>query len=430
MIGLRFAPSRFFTEALLKVLLYMFAFLLPFDGIVGRLGIGFLGGIKVLGALIAFGLMVHVLAFPRHFAHLVKNLFSPISWLALLFVMWNLASVLWALDAEWALSRVVTYLGMFTVMQALGFLGPRDVETLWVLTLVGFAISLPLGFVLPPPTDIIAESGRFTSGGSDPNDYAVKIVVTIAVVLNGVLLLTKGRSILYKSFLSIAIAMSSVAVLLSLSRTGLVTLVLVVLASFYLSLRKSAGIAILALTVILGLGVLGVWVFQDDFTDMLERYATLGNIGQEDTWAGRVDIWLAALKVFSESPWIGVGAANFATVSPEYSPTAAYIASMREDGGGGVAHNMFLSVAAETGVVGLVLFLALLSSVFWSGWVLTRRGCSLAHGLLVGYFVYLVGGLTLTWEYQKIGYFLFGSLLALGNREGAENKTERHKGHP
>ena len=120
------------------------------------------------------------------------------------------------------------------------------------------------------------------------------------------------------------------------------------------------------------------------------------------------------MTVFTERPLTGVGAGNFAFVSPNYSYHAALIAATREDGGGGVAHNMFLSVLAETGVIGFLLFGTLLLSAYASAWRLIKRGENLGYGLLIGLIAYTIAGLTLTWEYVKVPYLLYGSLLALG----------------
>ena len=46
-------------------------------------------------------------------------------------------------------------------------------------------LQIPLGFILPPPSEMLAASGRFTSGGQDPNDYANLIVVVLGILPMG-----------------------------------------------------------------------------------------------------------------------------------------------------------------------------------------------------------------------------------------------------
>ncbi len=396
----------------LRLSLYTFAFLLPFEDILGRIGLGFLGGVKILGLLIATGLVLKVLGDHRGFGLLVKNLLSSISLLGLLFTMWCLMSAFWAHNATWTLLRVSTYVGLFVVMQAIGLLKREHIKRIWELLLLGTALSVPLGFILPPLSEIAAASGRFTSGGQNPNDYANLIVVALGVVFYGILMFkTEVRGRLWRFALLSSVLIAMVAIPLSLSRTAVINLLAIVLASSLLQRTTKPTIKIVML---IGLVLVCIFILFSDFTDrIVQRYSTLQWLRQEWAWAGRIDIWRAAVTVFTERPFTGVGAGNFAFVSPNYSYYAALIAATREDGGGGVAHNMFLSVLAETGVIGFLLFGTLLLSAYASARRLIKRGENLGYGLLIGLIAYTIAGLTLTWEYVKIPYLLYGSLLAL-----------------
>lgn len=397
----------------LRLSLYLFALLLPFEGIIGRVGLGFLGGVKLFGVMIAGALVVKVSADTKGFGSLIKNILTHVSLSAFLFIVWSLISVLWAPNPAWAFVRVSTYVGLFIVMQAVGLLKREHVKRMWELLLVGAALSVPLGFILPPPSEMLAASGRFTSGGQDPNDYANLIVVVLGVVFYGILTFrTEVRGRLWRFALLSSALVAMAAVPLSLSRTALINLLAIVLASFLL---RRAVKSVIRLAVFVALTLVFVVLLFPGFTEqMVQRYSTLQELRQEETWAGRIDIWRAAVMVFTERPLTGVGAGNFAFVSPNYSYYAALIAATREDGGGGVAHNMFLSVLAETGVIGFLLFGTLLLSAYASAWRLIKRGENLGYGLLIGLIAYTIAGLTLTWEYVKVSYLLYGSLLALG----------------
>jgi O-antigen ligase len=64
----------------------------------------------------------------------------------------------------------------------------------------------------------------------------------------------------------------------------------------------------------------------------------------------RIYYYATALRLFASHPLLGVGAGNYQFFDRSYEGEAA----------GGIAHNQFLTVAAETGMVGLLLFLWLL----------------------------------------------------------------------
>jgi len=64
----------------------------------------------------------------------------------------------------------------------------------------------------------------------------------------------------------------------------------------------------------------------------------------------RIYYYAMALQLFSTHPLLGVGAGNYQFFDRSFEGEAA----------GGIAHNQFLTVAAETGIVGLAIFLWLL----------------------------------------------------------------------
>ena len=78
----------------------------------------------------------------------------------------------------------------------------------------------------------------------------------------------------------------------------------------------------------------------------------------------------------------------------------------------GVAHNIFLSVASQLGLVGLILYLGILFFVFKTAVPIAQRS-GLGTGIFLGLIVAMIAGMTLPWENEKIVYVLFGSVLAL-----------------
>ena len=78
----------------------------------------------------------------------------------------------------------------------------------------------------------------------------------------------------------------------------------------------------------------------------------------------------------------------------------------------GAAHNMFLSVASQLGLVGLILFLGILFFSFKAAVPIAQRS-ELGTGIFLGLIVVMFAGMSLTLEADKIVYLLFGSVLAL-----------------
>ncbi len=105
----------------------------------------------------------------------------------------------------------------------------------------------------------------------------------------------------------------------------------------------------------------------------------------------RLAHWQAALEMFRYNLWAGVG---FGCYEPAYSRFALINWPIAL----GHAHNFYLNIAAETGLIGLVAYLILWGVVFWQTWRATRR----AEGLLRGVAIGLLG----TWTHLSVHHLL------------------------
>jgi putative inorganic carbon (HCO3(-)) transporter len=91
----------------------------------------------------------------------------------------------------------------------------------------------------------------------------------------------------------------------------------------------------------------------------------------------RLAHWQAGWDMFSEHPWLGVGIGNYEPVYPAY-------ALPYWDDPLGHAHNYYLNIAAEAGLIGLSAYLILWVAVFWQAWRAVRRTSGYWQGVAVG----------------------------------------------
>jgi O-antigen ligase len=95
---------------------------------------------------------------------------------------------------------------------------------------------------------------------------------------------------------------------------------------------------------------------------------------RSDGGSGRTDIWRVGWRMVEANPIVGVGAGNFANTSVHYllEPGAIlrddYIVDTPK-----VAHNMYLEILAELGLVGFALFLAVLGYALYCALAAVRR---------------------------------------------------------
>jgi len=80
----------------------------------------------------------------------------------------------------------------------------------------------------------------------------------------------------------------------------------------------------------------------------------------------RMAHWMAAADMFTDHPWLGVGIGNYPVAYPQYA-----IGRWRDPLGH--AHNYYLNIAAEAGLLGLSTFLVLIAACFRFGLRATRR---------------------------------------------------------
>ena len=231
----------------------------------------------------------------------------------------------------------------------------RDREQLlWVVgaLVVGAFLSACYGVITPQPADT---SGRLSGALGNANDTAAALVAggALAAALSVAM---RGKPILRLAS-AIVVPLCIFAVLLTLSRGGLVALAVSLITAVVMAGRRRG--AAIAVTVCALLGtVLYFGVFASDVAR--ERVTAL------DGGTGRGDIWTVGWRMVEDNSLKGVGAGNFPIASIHYLIEPGAI--VRDDfiiDHPKVAHNTYLDMLAELGVVGLGLFLAIIGFSLW-----------------------------------------------------------------
>ena len=91
----------------------------------------------------------------------------------------------------------------------------------------------------------------------------------------------------------------------------------------------------------------------------------------------RVAHWQAAWQMWSAHPWFGVGVGNYEPVYPQYALPLWPVAL-------GHAHNYYLNIAAEAGVVGLATYILLWGVAVVGAWRASRRTQGWEWGVALG----------------------------------------------
>ena len=91
----------------------------------------------------------------------------------------------------------------------------------------------------------------------------------------------------------------------------------------------------------------------------------------------RMAHWESAAMMFAAHPLLGVGIGNYAVAYPAYA-LPGWSNPL------GHAHNYYLNVAAEAGIVGLVAYVILWVAAFWQGWRAVRGTRGWHRGIAAG----------------------------------------------
>jgi O-antigen ligase len=206
-----------------------------------------------------------------------------------------------------------------------------------------------------------------------PNQLAGLLVLILPIA---VALLFSERRSWYRLAAAAASGIIGLALLTTLSRTGWIAGfvglgVVVFLARGRVLVWALALVVVVALLVSFA-GVTGA---------LGERAASATDLGQYEV-ASRLDFWSASLKILETSPVVGVGLANFAEAYSDVNlqgkwnlPGSGYRPPPH-------AHNLVLTLLAETGVVGVAAFFAFVAAVI-SALVRALRGADPRSKLLV-----------------------------------------------
>jgi O-antigen ligase len=125
--------------------------------------------------------------------------------------------------------------------------------------------------------------------------------------------------------------------------------------------------------VVLGiaLSIGGIWKVSDSFDARMER-SMLAFEGTEqaldEASAGRVRIWNAAIGMFEANPLIGVGVRGFRYAYATYSDPGDAFVDRTTGIGASHAHQLVLELLSETGLFGLLSWLAGMTFALRAWW--------------------------------------------------------------
>ena len=309
-----------------------------------------------------------------------------------LFVVWGSLSYWWTVDPEATTTLTVSWIQYLGMVWLIWELAPQREKLLGLMQAYVFGTVISAGdTVLTYLSGNAIYYQRYAGSGFDPNDLG--LILALSLPISFYLVSTQKRGPLVWIYFAQQI-IALVAIALTSSRGAviatLVALLFVPLSSARMSFRQKGAFLLLG---VIAISCALIYLPESSW----KRLGGISAEIEEGTWNSRKLIWSVGLELFEDHPLRGVGAGGF-------SASLQRVLAIEQ-----VAHNTFLSVLIEEGLIGFsILLLSLMALVLPA-----LRLPALERNLwLVLLATWGAGVSTLTWENRKPTWFVFGLLAA------------------
>jgi len=278
-----------------------------------------------------------------------------------LFVAWAAVSILWAVEPQKSLERLPTVVALFLLyLAASSFrITEKEFDRIVSLAMMGGGVAALLSvygyyYGVGFAQHYVRATLVLGNGEVNPNQFGSCLLIPLSFAI--------ARLVCARHWLTRILALSllviiSLGLLLTMSRGTILAAVVTIMVFFFRlkalklkSLRPKVR-RFLVLVVILAV-VLAATIPATIF-DRFRQSAT-------DRGAGRLDIWTVGLVILKHYTVAGAGLSNFPVVYNQYAGYASH-QSFKSDRD---AHNVYLAVSVEEGLVGLFLFLMAIKTQF------------------------------------------------------------------
>jgi probable O-glycosylation ligase (exosortase A-associated) len=317
-------------------------------------------------------------------------------YLFLAFVVWICITFFTAIQQKVAEQPFMEYVKIF-VMFICATQILRTTKDLWVIyfTVLGSAVYAAYEINFFYFVDGVMLLDRRGYGGLDNNGGALVVAMAVPMAYFA----WEATRNWYRWGYLLVIPLLVHALMLSFSRGGMLALGATAIPVWFRSRHKWLLTAVYL--------VLGAFVVAAAGKELQERLFSIGKDEVDDSAKSRLTTWGIAIRMANERPFFGFGIRNSNLFTYRYGA----------DMEGRSIHSQYLQTAADSGWVGLGLYLLVLSSTFFGLWSVHRflrkyrdpeslSIRSMAAGLECALFLFCVGAVFLSLEHFEMPYIL------------------------
>ncbi len=368
------------------ILLLLFIFIVPTEKVVLIEGLGSIAKVIGILAMIAWVLSIALSSSLRPT--------KPFHTCIFLFILWNCASIFWSVDIDATQERIISWvqLGLLVVL-IWDLLDNTTLINIGVQAYVLGALAGAAGIIYNYLGSVEFVYGRYSAAGQ----HAVNLglILAIGIPMSWYLILQRAGSSKITTLLLVLNAIYIPVACIGIALTGSRGAMVASIPALFFILPTLSKLPLWARMISALAAVGGIYAgYRLVPATSLERLGTAyTELSGGGNLTGRIQIWEDAFNRFLDNPILGVGSNAFKTVSES----------------GLVAHNSFLSVLVETGIVGLLLFLGIFIIAVVCCFKLPKLESNLWKTTLL---IWFLGASALTYEHHKPTWLMLAFIAA------------------
>jgi putative inorganic carbon (hco3(-)) transporter len=276
---------------------------------------------------------------------------------------------------------------------------------------------------------------------SDHTNYSAVIALIAPTFI--IMAFYGGYSVLRRRMSMVVFAFFVVGIIFSYSRASWVSILAGFAAFWVLVLRISYKLIFAGLILVFGV----LMLYQDQILMNLERNRqessgdfrehaqSISNISTDASNLERINRWRAAYRMFLERPVFGWGPGTYQMVYAPFQLSQDHTIITTNFGDLGNAHSEYLGPLAESGLPGMLLFMALALAILITGITNFKKAQSrefrwISLGITLGYVTYLTHGFLnnfLDTDKASVLFWGFMAILVAIQVYYSESKADQHQ---
>ena len=303
--------------------------------------------------------------------------------MVIVFVLWNVSSLFWTIAVDETRTQVITYLQLIIFIWIIWdlyhtYTAVNTALQVYILGSYIAIVSTIYDYIIGREISLYS-GGRYAGVG---NAVELALILTFGLPIAWHLITSpsnQNKNRILRIVNVIYIPAALFAILLSGTRMAIFAVIPAIAFIFGTSYRLKPSYRLMIFVVLIfSLVLVQPYIPRS----VIERLGTTGVSIATGDLGGRVTLWLQSLTYFYDHPMVGIGSGAL---------TSNYVL-------GAMAHNTFLSVLTELGIIGFLLFMCILIITLAQALRQKKTYALLWVTILA---IWSIGVFTLTWEYRK-----------------------------